>query len=72
MTTSTDGTVPSAARARGCTVDPTAGWAVVDPILRAWRDGKGGDLYTYRAGSSGPQAAELLLARSGQQWRIVA
>jgi glucose-6-phosphate 1-dehydrogenase len=53
-------------------VDIEAGWRVVDPILRAWSDGKGGDLYTYRAGSSGPQAAELLLARSGQQWRTVA
>jgi glucose-6-phosphate 1-dehydrogenase len=52
-------------------VDIEAGWCVVDPILRAWRDGKGGDLYTYRAGSSGPQAAELLLARSGQQWRTI-
>jgi glucose-6-phosphate 1-dehydrogenase len=52
-------------------VDIEAGWCVVDPILRAWRDGKGGDLYTYPAGSSGPQAAELLLARSGQQWRTI-
>jgi glucose-6-phosphate 1-dehydrogenase len=53
-------------------VDIEAGWRVVDPILQAWGDAQGGDLYTYRAGSSGPQAAELLLARSGQQWRTVA
>ncbi len=53
-------------------IDIEAGWRVVDPILRAWSDGKGGDLYTYGAGSSGPHAAELLLARSGQQWRTVA
>jgi glucose-6-phosphate 1-dehydrogenase len=52
-------------------VDIEAGWRVVDPILCAWSDGNGGDLYTYRAGGSGPQAAELLLARSGQQWRTV-
>ena len=53
-------------------VDIEAGWSVVDPILKAWSEGKGGDLHTYPAGGGGPQAAESLLARDGQQWRPIA
>lgn len=52
-------------------VDIEAGWGVVEPILRAWGAGKGGPLHTYRAGGNGPQAADQLLARNGQQWRTI-
>jgi len=46
-----------------------AGWAVVQPILDLWREDKSVPLEFYDAGSAGPQAAELLLRRSGRQWR---
>ena len=51
--------------------DIEAGWRVVEPILRAWRQGDDRDLSLYRAGSDGPDAAEQLLARCGQQWRPI-
>jgi len=53
-------------------IDIEAGWRVVDPILKAWREGDASDLCPYRPGSNGPDAAELLLSRSGQQWRPIA
>jgi glucose-6-phosphate 1-dehydrogenase len=52
--------------------DIEAGWRRVEPILQAWRGAGGRDLHSYRAGSDGPEAAELLLSRSGQQWRPLA
>jgi glucose-6-phosphate 1-dehydrogenase len=52
--------------------DIEAGWRVVEPILQAWRDTAGSDLGSYQAGSSGPKAADLLLSRSGHQWRPIA
>jgi glucose-6-phosphate 1-dehydrogenase len=52
-------------------IDIEAGWCVVDPILKAWRDAGGRDLYTYPAGSDGPKAADSLLSRTGQQWRPI-
>jgi glucose-6-phosphate 1-dehydrogenase len=45
-----------------------AGWAVVDPILRAWA-ASGHGLVTYAPGSWGPPEAEALLAREGRRWR---
>lgn len=42
-----------------------ASWAVVDPLLKAWRDGAP-ELYT--AGASGPASSDALLARDGRQW----
>ncbi len=52
-------------------IDIEAGWRVVDPILQAWREAGGRDLYTYPAGSDGPNAADTLLSRTGQQWRPI-
>jgi glucose-6-phosphate 1-dehydrogenase len=43
-----------------------AGWAAVQPFRDAWAGG--GDLHLYRAGSSGPDAANALLARDGREW----
>lgn len=45
-----------------------AGWAAVQPILDAWRKGKGGKVIPYRAGSQGPADADALLARDGRSW----
>jgi glucose-6-phosphate 1-dehydrogenase len=44
------------------------GWAVVDPILRAWREGAC-ELAQYAAGSDGPQEADGLIAQEGRAWR---
>ena len=44
-----------------------AGWAVVQPMLDAWRE-KQGNVETYAAGSNGPGGADALLARSGRTW----
>jgi len=43
-------------------------WAVVQPVLDAWRDGRAGPPDFYPAGGSGPSAADQLLARDGRQW----
>jgi glucose-6-phosphate 1-dehydrogenase len=52
-------------------IDIEAGWCVVDPVLQAWREAGGRDLYTYPAGSDGPKAAASLLSPTGQQWRPI-
>jgi len=44
-------------------------WAILDPILQAWRAGTGGPLHFYGAGTWGPPAADELLARDGRDWR---
>ena len=45
-----------------------AGWAIIQPILDAWADGRGGELYEYPAGSDGPIAADEMIQRDGRQW----
>ena len=42
-------------------------WRWVEPIMQAWRDDPSGPL-PYAAGSSGPSAAELMIARDGHCW----
>ena len=49
-----------------------AGWRVVEPILKAWREADSGDLAPYQAGSDGPAAAEQLIKRGGHEWRPIA
>ena len=44
-------------------------WEILDPILRAWADGKGGPLHFYGAGTWGPPAADELLDRDQRAWR---
>jgi glucose-6-phosphate 1-dehydrogenase len=44
-------------------------WAVVQPLLDAWRQG---EPEAYAAGSSGPAGADALLAREGRQWQPLA
>ena len=43
-------------------------WRIVDPYLRAWSE-PGGALHFYPAGSWGPHMADLLVERSGDEWR---
>jgi glucose-6-phosphate 1-dehydrogenase len=45
-----------------------ASWAVVDPILDLWSTLKARDFPNYAAGSTGPDAADALLARDGRAW----
>ena len=47
-----------------------AGWAVVQPILDAWARGEG-VLEEYMPGTSGPRAADALIARDGRQWHAL-
>jgi glucose-6-phosphate 1-dehydrogenase len=44
-------------------------WEILQPILDAWREGKGGPLHFYGAGTWGPPAADELLERDGRAWR---
>jgi glucose-6-phosphate 1-dehydrogenase len=46
-----------------------AGWKAVQPILDAWTNNPPSDFPNYRAGTSGPSAADALLARDGRAWR---
>jgi glucose-6-phosphate 1-dehydrogenase len=46
-----------------------AGWRAVQPILDLWADNTPADFPDYAAGSSGPAAADDLLARDGRAWR---
>src|SRR2546423_1941536 len=45
-----------------------AGWAVVDPIQKAWREGPPPKFPNYKAGSWGPKEADELLQRDGREW----
>ena len=45
-----------------------AGWAVVEPILRAWQEGPPPDFPNYKTGTWGPKEADEMLKRDGQ-WR---
>jgi glucose-6-phosphate 1-dehydrogenase len=45
-------------------------WAFIDTIEEAWAEKEGApQLYTYPAGSWGPEEADELLARDGRTWR---
>ena len=43
-------------------------WKIVDPYLQAWSE-PGGAMLTYPAGTWGPHMADLLVERSGDEWR---
>ncbi|MFW6033440.1 MAG: glucose-6-phosphate dehydrogenase [Phycisphaeraceae bacterium] len=44
-------------------------WAVVQPVLEAWERDRDAEIPVYPAGTWGPSAADLLLARQGRYWR---
>jgi glucose-6-phosphate 1-dehydrogenase len=44
-----------------------AQWSIIDPILQVWRNDDDMPLYDYPSGSSGPQAADELIAP--RRWR---
>jgi glucose-6-phosphate 1-dehydrogenase len=43
-------------------------WSVITPILEAWEAAPPADFPDYRAGSWGPEAADLLIAKEGHNW----
>ena len=47
-------------------------WRIVDPLLSAWESPDGPPLHIYEPGSSGPEAADALLAEDGRSWLQVA
>jgi glucose-6-phosphate 1-dehydrogenase len=49
-----------------------AAWSVVGPILEAWETVPPGGFPNYAAGTWGPEAAEVLIARDGRSWLLPA
>jgi glucose-6-phosphate 1-dehydrogenase len=45
-----------------------AAWSVVTPILEGWQAVSPSDLPNYQAGTWGPEAAQVLIARDGRSW----
>lgn len=45
-----------------------AAWEIVEPVIKKWEAEKSTDVPNYAAGSSGPVAADELLARDGRRW----
>jgi glucose-6-phosphate 1-dehydrogenase len=48
-----------------------AQWKLITPILEAWSKSSGSEVFPYRAGSDGPEAADQLLTRSGHWWSMI-
>lgn len=48
-----------------------AAWALVDPILDAWKSASAPPFPNYRAGSDGPRAADDLASSDGRRWRAL-
>jgi glucose-6-phosphate 1-dehydrogenase len=48
------------------------GWQAVQPIIDAWANSRPSAFPNYVAGTSGPSAADALLARDGRAWRPLA
>ena len=45
-----------------------AAWEIVESVIKKWGSGKSPDFPNYTAGSTGPAAADELLARDGRCW----
>jgi glucose-6-phosphate 1-dehydrogenase len=41
------------------------------PIIHAWKEDTAGDFPNYASGIEGPQDAEALIARDGNNWILV-
>jgi glucose-6-phosphate 1-dehydrogenase len=46
-----------------------AAWALVEPLLEAWKGASAPPFPNYPSGSAGPRAAEDLIASDGREWR---
>lgn len=45
-----------------------AAWSVITPVLEAWKAAPSTNFPNYAAGTWGPEAAEVLVARDGRSW----
>jgi glucose-6-phosphate 1-dehydrogenase len=45
-----------------------ASWAIITPILEAWKNIVPSDFPNYSAGTWGPEGAEVLIAQDGRSW----
>ncbi|MEX2671650.1 MAG: hypothetical protein WD294_06015, partial [Phycisphaeraceae bacterium] len=45
-------------------------WRIVQPVLDAWGANQDEGIPTYPAGTWGPPAADIMLARDSRHWRI--
>jgi glucose-6-phosphate 1-dehydrogenase len=45
-----------------------AAWEIVEPVISKWEAERATDFPNYKSGSSGPSAADELLARDGRRW----
>ncbi len=45
-------------------------WAVIAPILDMWKSVRPTDFPNYHAGSWGPEAADIFIARDGRSWTL--
>jgi glucose-6-phosphate 1-dehydrogenase len=45
-------------------------WAVIAPILNMWESVRPTDFPNYHAGSWGPEAADIFIARDGRSWTL--
>ncbi|MFN3326002.1 MAG: hypothetical protein ACK5AZ_21090 [Bryobacteraceae bacterium] len=50
--------------------DVEAAWVVLTPLLEAWASTQATDFPNYPAGSWGPEAGSVLIARDGRRWRL--
>ncbi|MCX6995473.1 MAG: hypothetical protein NTY13_06740 [Chlamydiae bacterium] len=49
---------------------PRSAWKFLTPILERWATDKDKNLYSYPAGSWGPQSSDSLLAGRGKVWHL--
>jgi glucose-6-phosphate 1-dehydrogenase len=47
-----------------------AAWKLIMPVLEVWEENPAPDFPNYSAGSWGPEAAEVLVARDGNSWLV--
>ncbi|MCY7291629.1 MAG: glucose-6-phosphate dehydrogenase [Ferruginibacter sp.] len=48
-----------------------AAWEVITPILEMWKDNPSVNFPNYNAGTNGPETAEALIAKDGNNWIIL-
>ncbi|MFC4263832.1 glucose-6-phosphate dehydrogenase [Ferruginibacter yonginensis] len=48
-----------------------AAWEIINPILQTWTDNPSVNFPNYVAGTNGPETAEALIARDGNNWTTV-
>jgi glucose-6-phosphate 1-dehydrogenase len=46
-------------------------WALITPVLEAWKTAGVTDIPTYEAGEWGPREADDLMAANGRRWRTL-